>query len=220
MEASGGEQPFLELCGSFSGPSAEPSSIQGLGQSPGCSAARALCPSPSPCFNPFLSTGCELHLNAALINLSIIVKAKTSLYAAIFSTMSRFSSFQGVYHPPQTSQGWVSDGQRSEHSGSLQHCHFPRPQPSHAGIPSAASLLVASISITRGGRAPAANDSLCRLQGAAADDGRLKRGDQILAVNGEALEGVTHEQAVAILKRQKGTVTLTVLSWMPLHLRR
>ncbi|KAJ7401566.1 hypothetical protein BTVI_94534 [Pitangus sulphuratus] len=49
-------------------------------------------------------------------------------------------------------------------------------------------------------------------KGAAADDGRLKRGDQIVAVNGEALEGVTHEQAVAILKRQKGTVTLTVLS--------
>nr|XP_020663418.1 inaD-like protein isoform X3 [Pogona vitticeps] len=49
-------------------------------------------------------------------------------------------------------------------------------------------------------------------KGAAADDGRLKRGDQILAVNGENLEGVTHEQAVTILKRQKGTVTLTVLS--------
>nr|KAF6383155.1 PATJ crumbs cell polarity complex component [Pipistrellus kuhlii] len=49
-------------------------------------------------------------------------------------------------------------------------------------------------------------------KGAAADDGRLKRGDQILAVNGETLEGVTHEQAVAILKRQTGTVILTVLS--------
>uniref|UniRef100_A0A8C3YJH4 PATJ crumbs cell polarity complex component n=1 Tax=Catagonus wagneri TaxID=51154 RepID=A0A8C3YJH4_9CETA len=49
-------------------------------------------------------------------------------------------------------------------------------------------------------------------KGAAADDGRLKRGDQILAVNGETLEGVTHEQAVAILKRQRGTVVLTVLS--------
>ncbi|KAM9130485.1 inaD-like protein [Pangshura tecta] len=49
-------------------------------------------------------------------------------------------------------------------------------------------------------------------KGAAADDGRLKRGDQILAVNGKALEGVTHEQAVAILKCQKGSVTLTVLS--------
>nr|XP_023440004.2 inaD-like protein isoform X3 [Dasypus novemcinctus] len=49
-------------------------------------------------------------------------------------------------------------------------------------------------------------------KGAAADDGQLKRGDQILAVNGETLEGVTHEQAVAILKHQRGTVTLTVLS--------
>uniref|UniRef100_A0A8D1SZ97 PDZ domain-containing protein n=1 Tax=Sus scrofa TaxID=9823 RepID=A0A8D1SZ97_PIG len=49
-------------------------------------------------------------------------------------------------------------------------------------------------------------------KGAAADDGRLKRGDQILAVNGETLEGVTHEQAVAILKHQRGTVVLTVLS--------
>nr|XP_045004838.1 inaD-like protein isoform X3 [Jaculus jaculus] len=48
-------------------------------------------------------------------------------------------------------------------------------------------------------------------KGAAADDGRLKRGDQILAVNTETLEGVTHEQAVDILKQQKGTVTLTVL---------
>ncbi|XP_041507404.1 inaD-like protein isoform X2 [Microtus oregoni] len=48
-------------------------------------------------------------------------------------------------------------------------------------------------------------------KGAAAEDGRLKRGDQILAVNGETLEGVTHEQAVAILKQQSGTVALTVL---------
>ncbi|XP_069088646.1 inaD-like protein isoform X1 [Pleurodeles waltl] len=48
-------------------------------------------------------------------------------------------------------------------------------------------------------------------KGAAAADGRLKRGDQILAVNEEVLEGVTHEQAVAILKRQKGTVSLAVL---------
>nr|XP_033771937.1 inaD-like protein isoform X2 [Geotrypetes seraphini]XP_033771938.1 inaD-like protein isoform X2 [Geotrypetes seraphini]XP_033771939.1 inaD-like protein isoform X2 [Geotrypetes seraphini]XP_033771940.1 inaD-like protein isoform X2 [Geotrypetes seraphini]XP_033771941.1 inaD-like protein isoform X2 [Geotrypetes seraphini]XP_033771942.1 inaD-like protein isoform X2 [Geotrypetes seraphini] len=49
-------------------------------------------------------------------------------------------------------------------------------------------------------------------KGAAAEDGSLKRGDQILSVNEESLEGVTHEQAVAILKRQKGTVTLAVLS--------
>ncbi|XP_078251907.1 multiple PDZ domain protein isoform X5 [Rhinoraja longicauda] len=49
-------------------------------------------------------------------------------------------------------------------------------------------------------------------KGAAAEDGCLKRGDQIIAVNGQHLEGVTHEEAVNILKRTKGTVTLTVLS--------
>lgn len=53
--------------------------------------------------------------------------------------------------------------------------------------------------------------ALCA-QGAAAEDGRLKRGDQIMAVNGQSLDGVTHEEAVGILKRTKGTVTLTVLS--------
>uniref|UniRef100_G3UJR8 Multiple PDZ domain protein n=1 Tax=Loxodonta africana TaxID=9785 RepID=G3UJR8_LOXAF len=47
-------------------------------------------------------------------------------------------------------------------------------------------------------------------KGAASEDGRLKRGDQIIAVNGQSLEGVTHEEAVAILKRTKGTVTLMV----------
>uniref|UniRef100_A0A3B3VQ03 PDZ domain-containing protein n=1 Tax=Poecilia latipinna TaxID=48699 RepID=A0A3B3VQ03_9TELE len=41
--------------------------------------------------------------------------------------------------------------------------------------------------------------------GAAAVDGRLKRGDQILSVNGESLQAVTHEQAVTILKKQRGT---------------
>ncbi|CAG5860802.1 unnamed protein product [Menidia menidia] len=49
-------------------------------------------------------------------------------------------------------------------------------------------------------------------KGAAAADGRLKRGDQILAVNGESLQGATHEQAVALLKRQRGAVTLDILS--------
>ena len=49
-------------------------------------------------------------------------------------------------------------------------------------------------------------------KGAAAEDGRLKRGDQILSVNGELLEGASHEQAVAILKRAKGSIELTVLS--------
>ncbi|XP_046906294.1 multiple PDZ domain protein-like [Hypomesus transpacificus] len=49
-------------------------------------------------------------------------------------------------------------------------------------------------------------------KGAAALDGRLKRGDQILSVNGESLEGATHELAVALLKRQRGAVTLNILS--------
>ncbi|CAM9792992.1 unnamed protein product, partial [Lampetra fluviatilis] len=49
-------------------------------------------------------------------------------------------------------------------------------------------------------------------KGAAAEDGRLQRGDQIVAVNGEALEGRTHEEAVAALKRAAGTITLSVLS--------
>ncbi|XP_016391188.1 multiple PDZ domain protein [Sinocyclocheilus rhinocerous] len=49
-------------------------------------------------------------------------------------------------------------------------------------------------------------------KGAAAEDGRLKRGDQVIAVNSQSLEGVTHEEAVCILKKTKGTVTLTVLS--------
>ncbi|XP_029615969.1 multiple PDZ domain protein isoform X8 [Salmo trutta] len=49
-------------------------------------------------------------------------------------------------------------------------------------------------------------------KGAASEDGHLKRGDQIMAVNEQSLEGVTHEDAVGILKRTKGTITLTVLS--------
>ncbi|XP_069578511.1 inaD-like protein isoform X2 [Brachyistius frenatus] len=49
-------------------------------------------------------------------------------------------------------------------------------------------------------------------KGAAAVDGRLKRGDQILTVNGESLQAATHEQAVNILKKQRGTVTLDILS--------
>jgi len=49
-------------------------------------------------------------------------------------------------------------------------------------------------------------------KGAAAKDGRLKRGDQIIAVNGVSLEGITHEDAVNILKKSKGLITLSVLS--------
>ncbi|KAM8880008.1 multiple PDZ domain protein isoform 2-T3 [Spinachia spinachia] len=50
-------------------------------------------------------------------------------------------------------------------------------------------------------------------KGAAVEDGRLKRGDQIVAVNGHSLEGVTHGEAVDILKmKTRGTVVLAVLS--------
>ncbi|XP_056265013.1 multiple PDZ domain protein isoform X3 [Pseudoliparis swirei] len=49
-------------------------------------------------------------------------------------------------------------------------------------------------------------------KGAAVEDGRLKRGDQIIAVNGHCLEGVTHAEAVDILKKTRGSVVLTVFS--------
>merc|ERR1712126_796759 len=48
--------------------------------------------------------------------------------------------------------------------------------------------------------------------GAAADHGGLKRGDQILSVNGNSLEGLTHLEAVNILKNCEGTVTLHIIS--------
>ncbi|XP_046567896.1 multiple PDZ domain protein-like [Haliotis rubra] len=49
-------------------------------------------------------------------------------------------------------------------------------------------------------------------KGAAAENGVLKRGDQILAVNGKSLDGLTHDEAVNILKNARGKVTLSVLS--------
>lgn len=48
-------------------------------------------------------------------------------------------------------------------------------------------------------------------KGAAADNGQLCRGDQILSVNGHNLDGVTHEEAVNILTHSRGKVTLVVI---------
>lgn len=48
-------------------------------------------------------------------------------------------------------------------------------------------------------------------RGAAAREGSLRRGDQILEVNGESLSGLTHADAVAILKEARGSVALTIL---------
>ncbi|XP_046662002.1 multiple PDZ domain protein-like isoform X2 [Homalodisca vitripennis] len=42
--------------------------------------------------------------------------------------------------------------------------------------------------------------------------GGLRHGDQILAVDGLSMQGLTHQQAVAVLKRAQGTVTLTIQS--------
>lgn len=41
-------------------------------------------------------------------------------------------------------------------------------------------------------------------------DGRLKRGDQLLAVNGQSLDGFTHDQVVSLLKETQGAVVFTI----------
>lgn len=46
--------------------------------------------------------------------------------------------------------------------------------------------------------------------GVAAKEGGLKRGDQLLSVNGESVEGENHEKAVELLKNAVGTVRLVV----------
>ena len=47
--------------------------------------------------------------------------------------------------------------------------------------------------------------------GAAAKQGDLKRGHQILSVNGQSLEGAKHEDAVKLLKQLQGKIELEVL---------
>lgn len=49
-------------------------------------------------------------------------------------------------------------------------------------------------------------------KGAASRDGQLKRGDLIVSVNDTLLEGLTHEEAVDVLKSVSGTVKLIVLT--------
>ena len=49
-------------------------------------------------------------------------------------------------------------------------------------------------------------------EGAAGRDGRLKKGDKVLSVNGISFEGVTHQYAAERLKYLQGDVELTVLS--------
>jgi len=49
-------------------------------------------------------------------------------------------------------------------------------------------------------------------KGAAMEQGGLKRGDQILSVNTLSLEGLSHQEAVNILKNCEGNVVLQILS--------
>jgi len=49
-------------------------------------------------------------------------------------------------------------------------------------------------------------------KGAAMEQGGLKRGDQILSVNTLSLEGLSHQEAVDILKNCEGNVVLQILS--------
>ncbi|XP_047738798.1 LOW QUALITY PROTEIN: multiple PDZ domain protein-like [Hyalella azteca] len=48
-------------------------------------------------------------------------------------------------------------------------------------------------------------------RGSAAREGTLRRGDQLLMVNGTSLRGTSHASAVTILKEAKGAVTMLIL---------
>lgn len=48
-------------------------------------------------------------------------------------------------------------------------------------------------------------------RGSAAREGSLRRGDQLVSVNGRALTGLSHAAAVSVLKEAKGSVSISVL---------
>ncbi|XP_048455392.1 E3 ubiquitin-protein ligase LNX [Rhincodon typus] len=50
------------------------------------------------------------------------------------------------------------------------------------------------------------------------NDGRLRCGDMILAVNGKSTSGISHPRLVKMLKEARGKVMLTVVSWPGSHL--
>ncbi len=48
--------------------------------------------------------------------------------------------------------------------------------------------------------------------GSVADrDGRIQKGDRVLSINGKGLKGVTHREALAILKVYKNTLVAVIL---------
>lgn len=50
-------------------------------------------------------------------------------------------------------------------------------------------------------------------EGPAWNDGRLRCGDLLLAVNAFSLEGLSHDRVVALLKSAPTPVSLTIVSW-------